>query len=122
MLNRTCKISNLSKEESKVIRQTVEEYIKERYGKNMGYEKICPICEEHYDAGEKCDCQERRKRAVQLIKERLANGESCIMNIVTMDHVYFENTHLKFGNDGSLEVVCDDNAISLDLDAVLEAK
>lgn len=110
-----------------MIRQTVAEYIKERYGVNMGYEQICPVCKAHLDADEKCDCIEKRQQAVQLLRERLADGATCRMNIETLDCVYFENVKVCMGeNNTTLEVVAgkepDSIWITLDLDKIVDVE
>ncbi len=109
---KTCKVNKIA----------VQEYIKERYGVNMGYEQICSVCKEHFDAGERCDCSERRKQAVTLIRECLENEASCVMNLETLDHVYFENASVQKGSSDSIKVFCAGRFVNVDLDAVLEAK
>jgi DNA repair exonuclease SbcCD ATPase subunit len=117
---------NLSKGKSIVIRQTVEEYIKERYGGNMGYEKICPICKAHLDADEKCDCIEKRKQAVQILREKLVDGATCRMNLETLDRVYFENVNVCMGENDTLEVVSGVEPkttwVTLDLDKIVDVE
>jgi hypothetical protein len=95
----------------------VEEYIKERYGENMGYEKICE-CGARLDPGEKCDFCEA-KRSLELAKGELREKEVIYRaDIVTSDNVVFQNAKAKYLLDNSVQVMCQGRIANISLDEI----